>query len=534
MVTLNMLTEVLRRHGIGDPVSKISVDLKTPESTIRDWLKFAQQHSLTFTKIAGMTLKQFKEIRAQSSQPCARMLQPDWDYIVAESRKPGETLQSLYEAYFRTEPTEPHMKRSSFYLKYKQIKETVDVDVMRLCLHNSFRPAEVVMIDYSGDVLKGKDKGGHAFKGQVFVAVLGCSGYIFCTVTPGQTRADWFHAMSAMFSFYGGSTEELWLDNSTPLVRRPDRTDPVLTPEFKNFCNHYSIAANAVAPREPTYKGLVENAVKQVQDFVLKPLAGRQFFSIAGMVQAVEKQLPTLNGRPLTNGKKATRQKRFQSREAEYLKPLPFIPYNTRLQVVERTVLDGDRIRIDNLRYAVPWGHHGQVLLVAIDAGTRTIRMYLKDTREFLAETQLRSPEQGDEPTRLEFVPDELRPVAMNREELLEFLKTKFGEKAMKLARSLAKSSNSIASKHLRGLLSASKHFEMDVFEEICEQATDRAEITYAGFKKICAEFEAAGKRKKLIKTKSTKSKGTLPPSRREDVRGADYFNDEGENHEKD
>ena len=173
MVTLNMLTEVLRRHGIGDPVSKISVDLKTPESTIRDWLKFAQQHSLTFTKIAGMTLKQFKEIRAQSSQPCARMLQPDWDYIVAESRKPGVTLQSLYEAYFRTAPAEPHMKRSSFYLKYKQIKETVDVDVMRLCLHNSFRPAEVVMIDYSGDVLKGKDKGGHAFKGQVFVAVLG-------------------------------------------------------------------------------------------------------------------------------------------------------------------------------------------------------------------------------------------------------------------------------------------------------------------------------------------------------------------------
>lgn len=46
MVTLNMLTEVLRRHGIGDPVSKISVDLNTPESTIRDWLKFAQQHRL--------------------------------------------------------------------------------------------------------------------------------------------------------------------------------------------------------------------------------------------------------------------------------------------------------------------------------------------------------------------------------------------------------------------------------------------------------------------------------------------------------
>ena len=76
-MTLAALTEVLRRREIGDPVSKISVDLKTPKSTVSGWLKFAQQHSLTFKKIAGMTLKQFKEIRAQSSQPCARMLQPD-------------------------------------------------------------------------------------------------------------------------------------------------------------------------------------------------------------------------------------------------------------------------------------------------------------------------------------------------------------------------------------------------------------------------------------------------------------------------
>ena len=129
MMTLTALTEVLRRREIGDPVSKISVDLKTPKSTVRGWLKFAQQHGLTFKKVAGMTLKQFKEIRAQSSQPCARMLQPDWDNVVAESRKPGMTLQALYEDYCRTSPTKPHMKRSSFYLKYKQVKETVDVSL---------------------------------------------------------------------------------------------------------------------------------------------------------------------------------------------------------------------------------------------------------------------------------------------------------------------------------------------------------------------------------------------------------------------
>ncbi len=62
-MTLAVLTEVLRRREIGDPVSKISVDFKPQKSTVRGWLKFAQQHSLTFKKIADMTLKQFKEIR---------------------------------------------------------------------------------------------------------------------------------------------------------------------------------------------------------------------------------------------------------------------------------------------------------------------------------------------------------------------------------------------------------------------------------------------------------------------------------------
>ena len=57
MMTLTALTEVLRRCEIGDPVSKISVDLKPQKSTVRDWLKFAQQHGLTFKKVAGMTLK---------------------------------------------------------------------------------------------------------------------------------------------------------------------------------------------------------------------------------------------------------------------------------------------------------------------------------------------------------------------------------------------------------------------------------------------------------------------------------------------
>ena len=58
------------------------------------------------------------------------------------------------------------------------------------------------MIDYSGDGLLGHDTKGKAFKGQVFVGVLGHSGYIFAWVTSAQTREDWLQSIAEMFKFF--------------------------------------------------------------------------------------------------------------------------------------------------------------------------------------------------------------------------------------------------------------------------------------------------------------------------------------------
>lgn len=49
-----------------------------------------------------------------------------------------------------------------------------------------------------------------------------------------------------------------------------------------------------------------------------------------------------------------------------WLRPLPAVPYAPGLKCFERKVLKGDQIRIENLRYNVPWGYTGKMLIICI------------------------------------------------------------------------------------------------------------------------------------------------------------------------
>lgn len=154
--------------------------------------------------------------------------------------------------------------------------------------------------------------------------------------------------------------------------------------------------------------------------------------------------------------------------------------------------------------------------------------MYRKDTHEPIGTTALRPPKQGDEPTRIDYLPDELKTSVMNREQLVGFVSKAYGKNATALAKLFARHSNSMASKHLRGMLSEAKRRDPEEFEEICRITLSKLDITYATFKKICASFG------KGEKPESDCDKPTaLPTCPQTDVRGPENYKNDGENHEK-
>ena len=72
MLNYSSLMKLLRRAALGDPISKISVALSTPESTLRDWLAFAKQNKLDYETLSSLTPHDLTELRAKNTRPTSR------------------------------------------------------------------------------------------------------------------------------------------------------------------------------------------------------------------------------------------------------------------------------------------------------------------------------------------------------------------------------------------------------------------------------------------------------------------------------
>lgn len=103
-----------------------------------------------------------------------------------------------------------------------------------------------------------------------------------------------------MFHYFDGFKDEIWLDNSTPLVKNADKYDPDLAPEFSNVCDHYNTLGYAAEPGKSRHKALVENSVKQFQDRILNHLNKGSFFCIEEINSAIEPLLVQLNNSELS------------------------------------------------------------------------------------------------------------------------------------------------------------------------------------------------------------------------------------------
>ena len=530
MYDLTKFRKVTLERMKGKPLSEISAVVSAPRSTVRDWLNVCDRAGLNYEQLKAMTPNSFLASVNRLRQPSLTCFQPEWDSVLEDVSKKQRSLQQCFDDYVQACPREQHpMGRTTFYEHFRKLQNTLSPENRRLYLHNSFAPGSVAMIDYSGNGITYTDQDKNKERtAQLFVGVLGHSGLIFCQATVNQKRDAWLSAIADMFAAFGGVTEELWLDNATPLVVKASRVEPTLSEEFLNFSEQYDTEPRAVAPGEPTYKGLVENAVKQCQNFIVKELAGRRFFSIEEVNRAIAPELRKLNDRPLRDRPETSRRKRYEQEEAHLLRPLPAIPYAPGVECFERKVLKGDQIRIENLRYNVPWGHHGKTLIVHVDRIKRTIVCRLKDSGDVIQTTKLRTPRQGDEPTRPEHLPPEVRTLAMTRSELLEYIEGEMHlpEHDVLFAKVLGRLANSKASAHLRHLINAAKRLSREDLDAICSEVLSMAEVNIKNFDRVREKHFSVRTQEPSDGKAKTDISGEGDVS---ECRGAEYFKTTGE-----
>ena len=180
----------------------------------------------------------------------SRQLEPDYAWIHQELKRPGVTLQLLWEEYQRA--TEQAYKYTSFCIKYRAW-----VLALKRSMRQTHIAGERLFVDYAGQTVPVIDAAtGEMRRAQIFVAVLGASNYTYACATATQTAADWVGSIIDALEFCGGVPRLIVPDQPRALIARPDRYEPVVNRLVDEFCDHYDVAMLPARPAHPRDKAL--------------------------------------------------------------------------------------------------------------------------------------------------------------------------------------------------------------------------------------------------------------------------------------
>lgn len=137
-----------------------------------------------------------------------------------------------------------------------------------------------------------------------------------------------YESVVRAFTYFGGSTRELLIDNPKALVlshRVGDR--PVFNPRFLDLCAHYGVSPRACRPYRARTKGKDERMVGYLKHHFF--VRYRQFDSWAHLNQQLEAWLTSEADARVHGTVKEVVAERF-AREAPHLQVLPRLMFDTR------------------------------------------------------------------------------------------------------------------------------------------------------------------------------------------------------------
>ena len=223
-------------------------------------------------------------------------------------------------------------------------------------------PGQQLQIDFGSLQVPIADQSRKIF---LFVATLGYSRRTFVDVFLHERQSAWMHGIEGAFRYFGGTPQELLLDNARPLVHKHNvqTREIIFNGRFGSFCKYWGVTPRACAPYRARTKGKDERGVGYVKH---NAIAGHCFASIDAlrghlaqwMREVADVRTHGTTGEPPIQ--------RFDRDERAVL-----VPVNGRapfLQVRElvRCVHSDACIELDTNRYSVPWRLIGESVTVVV------------------------------------------------------------------------------------------------------------------------------------------------------------------------
>ena len=359
---MRQIRETLRLHlQAGLSFNEVSRTLKISKSAAAKYSSLARVAGVDWE--VAQTLSD-GELEARLFRPAlarsSYQLAPDFALVHQELKRPGVTLQLLWEEYARGNALA--YKYTSFCVKYRAFAQS-----LKRSMRQTHIAGEKLFVDYAGQSVPLIDAGtGEISQAQIFVATLGASNYTYACATLRQTTADWIGAQVRALEFIGGVPRLIVPDQTRALIKHPDRYDPQPNRSYEEFAAHYGCALLAARPAHPRDKPKVEGSVLLVERWILARLRNRRFFSLQDLNWAIAGLLVDLNQRAFKK-LPGCRRSAFEQLDAPALKPLPARHFELSRWKSAKVSFDY-HVEFDAHYYSVPHRLVGQVVELRVTA----------------------------------------------------------------------------------------------------------------------------------------------------------------------
>lgn len=383
----------------------IAAALSLSKTTVGRYRRIAFQAGYRWEELRHLSPDALRRRFNRSRRGLTASVLPDFAAIQSDlERDACLTLRFVWEKYRaqRCGTGSPALSYSQFTHHFRRHAERTTFSMRQRHI-----AGDAAYLDFSGKRPFYTDPAtGDHVSVELFVAVLGASGYTFATCVPTQRIADWTHANVAMLEFFGGVPQRLVPDNLKAAVLKAG-PDPTLQKNYDDLARHYEVAIVPARPRKPKDKALVENAVKLLQRWLLPALRRETHFSLDALNARAAQLLAWFNDRPMRCHNNQSRRQRFDTTDKPVLRALPPAPYVYAEWTGPQKVPRDYHVPVHGHAYSVPHQLVGQ----AIEARVlrQTVEFYVNHA---LVATHTRSQERGDHTTLPEHQAPEHRAYA--------------------------------------------------------------------------------------------------------------------------
>lgn len=434
---------------------------------------------------------------------------PDWAAVhqeLSRRKKTKVTLQLLWLEYRAAHPEDGY-GYSRFCELYREWRETVDV----VC-RQPYVGGEKGFVDYAGRTMPVVDPDtGEVWQAPVFVGALGASNYTYCEATRSRRLPDWLGSHVRMFEYWGGVPDLLIPDNEKAGVRQASYYEPDLNRSYHDLATHYGLTVLPTRPYKPADKAKVEQAVLQVERWVLAPLRNHTFFHLSELNQAMRPLLEALNDKSFQK-LEGSRRSLFEELDRPALGPLPSVRYEYAEWKQARVHIDY-HIQIEGSFYSVPHTLARKPVEARLTANT--VEIFDRGQR---VATHLRNRRKGSYSTDASHMPDHHRAHLEWTPERFERWAKRVGPDALRLVGAILerRPHPQQAYRTCLGLMRLEREHGSQRFEAAARRAIDIGGLSWSSMKSI---LDSGFDRLPL--------QPSLPlrlPQEHPNVRGADYY----------